>query len=518
MASRSETRTSRRLAGAAAILMAALIGSRLAGLGRDVAISYQFGTSPELASYLAAFRLPDFIFQLVAGAALASAFIPTFARYQAAGEEKEAWLLTSSLLNLIGIATLFLSVAAVVAAPWFVPLVFSFDPAYQELTVRLTRIMLASPVFFGISAILGSALNARQHFLLPGLAPIVYNLFITAGALFLSPYIGVEGLAWGVTAGSLAHLLVQLPGLRRQGMDYRLAASLSNPGVREVGRLMGPRVLGLASVQINFLVTTALASKLAYYSIPALSYAWQVTLLPVGVFGVAISSAVFPTLAEKAAQPTGESMGPTLYTTLRMILFLTIPSSVGLIVLGQPLIALLFQRGLFDEQSAQATYLAVAFYSTGLFGHTMVEILTRAFYATHDTRTPVAIGIGSMALSIALSLVLMGPLGHGGLALSVAVAAMVEAVVLYRVMRGRLVRQAHQDLGPCLARTSLAAAAMGLAVLAMRLLVPSPTTTAGLAAYLAVGVVAGAAIFLGVAYLLGSQEARLLRRGLALNR
>ncbi|MDP2726141.1 MAG: murein biosynthesis integral membrane protein MurJ, partial [Dehalococcoidia bacterium] len=378
----------------------------------------------------------------------------------------------------------------------------------------LTRIMLASPVFFGISAILGSALNARRHFLLPGLAPIVYNLSITGGALFLSRYIGIEGVAWGVTAGSLAHLLVQVPGLRRQGMVYHLIFSISNPGVREVGRLMGPRVLGLAAIQVNFLVTTALASKLASYSIPALNYAWMLMLLPLGLFAIAISSAVFPTLAEKAAQEMGESMRQTIYVTLKMILFLTIPASVGLIVLGRPLIGLLFQRGLFDELSAQATYGALVFYAIGLFGHGMVEILTRAFYANHDTRTPVIIGIGAMALNIGLSLVLMGPLGHGGLALSVSLAAIMEAILLFRAITRRFGQQTSSALGPSLVRTCLAAALMGAALLALRVWVPVPGTTIGLGIYLAASIAIGAVLFLITAYLLGSQEVRLLRAGL----
>lgn len=507
------------MAGAAAILMASFVGSRLAGLGRDMAISYEFGTSPELGAYLAAFRLPDLLFQLVAGAALASAFIPTFARYQAAGEEKEAWLMTSSLLNLIGLGTLGLSLVALVAAPWLVPLMVpGFEPQYQDLTVRLTRIMLASPVFFGVSAILGSALNARRHFLLPGLAPILYNLSITGGALLLARPLGVEGLAWGVTAGSLAHLLVQVPGLRRQGLVYRPVISLSNPGVREVARLMSPRVLGLAFVQINFLVTTILASTLAPYSLPALNYAWLLTLLPLGIFGVAISSAVFPTLAEEAAQAGGESMGRTLYATLRTILFLTVPASVGLIVLGQPLIALLFRRGAFDELSAQATYWALVFYSLGLLGHGMVEILTRGFYAARDTRTPVAIGVATMGLNVALSLALMGPLGHGGLALSVSVAASLEALLLLRAARGGLPQQSPAGLGSSLARTCAAAAVMGVAILALRWWVPLPVSIPGLALYLAAGTAAGALVFFIVAYLLGSQEARLLRGGWAWSR
>ncbi len=514
-----ETRGRHRLAGAAAIMMASFILSRLTGLGRDMAISYEFGTSPELASYLAAFRLPDFLFQLLAGAALASAFIPTFARYQASGEEREAWALTSSLLNLIGLFTLVLSLATMAAAPWIVPRIFfGFDPEHQELTVRLTRIMLASPVFFGVSAILGSALNARRRFLLPGLAPIVYNLSIAVGALVLSPRIGIEGLAWGVAAGALCHLLVQAPGLRHEGMVYRLTLSFSHPGVREVARLMGPRVLGLAAVQVNFLVTTILASTLDPSSLPALNYGWLLTLLPLGIFGVAISNAVFPTMAAEAARDSGESMGRTLYGTLRMILFLTVPASVGLVALGQPLIALLFQRGRFDAFSVEATYGALVFYAVGLFGHGMVEILTRAFYAVQDTRTPVAIGVGSMAVNVALSLVLMGPLGYGGLALSVSLAVIVEAFLLLGMMRKRLVRTAPPGVGVSAGRTCLASALMGVAILVFRLWIPVPPAGLDLAAFVVAGVVMGVLVYFFAAYSLGSQEARLLRSNFALKR
>ncbi|MDP2663505.1 MAG: murein biosynthesis integral membrane protein MurJ, partial [Dehalococcoidia bacterium] len=417
---------------------------------------------------------------------LASAFIPTFARYQAAGEEREAWALTSSLLNLIGLFTLVLSLIAVAAAPWIVPRIFfGFDPAHQELIVRLTRIMLASPVFFGISAILGSALNARRRFFLTGLAPIVYNLCIAGGALVLAPRIGIEGLAWGVAGGALCHLLVQAPGLRREGMVYRLVFSISHPGVREVARLMGPRVLGLAAVQVNFLVTTSLASTLELSSLPALNYGWILTLLPLGIFGVAISSAVFPTMAAEADRDSGEAMGRTLYGTLRMILFLTIPAGVGLVALGQPLISLLFQRGRFDALSVDATYVALVFYAVGLFGHGMVEILTRAFYAVQDTRTPVAIGVGSMAVNVGLSLALMRPLGYGGLALSVSLAVILEAFLLLGVMRRRLARTVPLGIGVSAGRTCLASALMGAAILAFRLWIPVPPAGAGLAAFLA---------------------------------
>jgi putative peptidoglycan lipid II flippase len=499
--------------------MASFVFSRLTGLARDMAISYSFGTSPELASYVAAFRLPDLLFQLLAGAALASAFIPTFARYEAEGKEREAWLLTSSVLNLVGLGALVASVTAMLAAPWVVPLIVpGFEPQYQELTVRLTRLMLVSPIFFGVSAIATGVLNARQHFLVPGLAPIFYNLSIMAGALLASQALGVYGLALGVAAGSLLHLLVQIPSLRRQGMLYRPVADLSLPGVREVGRLMAPRVLGLGAVQLNFLVTTILASTLASYSIPALNYAWLLTMMPLGVFGVAISSAVFPTLAHDAAQDQEAALTHTLFSTLRLILFLTIPASLGLIILGEPLITLLFQRGRFDALSAQATNWALLFYAVGLFAHAMVEILVRAFYALRDTRTPVAIGIGAMALNVGLSLVLMRFLAHGGLALAMSLATILEAFLLLGAIRRRLANYRLGQVGGSAARTCLASVIMGGALLALRMGLPWPHPTLQLGFYLAAAISGGAVLYFAVSLALGSQEAKRLGQSLGLLR
>jgi putative peptidoglycan lipid II flippase len=339
-----------------------------------------------------------------------------------------------------------------------------FTPEEQTLTVQLMRLMLISPIVFGISGIVMGILNSFQHFLLPALAPAIYNLSIIAGAIFLAPGMGIYGLAVGVVAGSFLHLLLQFPEVLRRGLAYQPILDIAHPGVREVGRLMLPRVLGLATVQINFLVNTFLASGLAEGSLAALNYGWMLMLLPQGIFAVAIATAAFPTLSELAAKEKFTELWLTLSEALRLILYLTIPASVGLIVLREPLIQLLLQRGRFDPSSTQTVAWALQFFALGLFAHSALEIVTRAFYSLHDTRTPVLIGVGAMALNITLSLLLIGPLLHGGLALANSVATIIETSVLLVILRGRLEGVDGRRLLRSVVKITLAAMVMGCGV------------------------------------------------------
>jgi len=452
-----------RLARAATTVMVAYLISRVLGLGREMIIGNQFGTTRGLDVYLAAFRVPDLIFQLIAGGALASAFIPTFTSYLAHNDERQAWRLASSVMNIVAIVVTVCAILAAILAPQLVARVVvpGFTAEEQALTVRLMRLMLVSPTIFGISGIVMGILNSYQHFLLPALAPAVYNLSIIGGAIFLAPAFGIYGLAAGVVAGSVLHLLIQIPELRRKGLAYRPLLDIRHPGVREVGRLMLPRMLGLATVQINFLVSTFLASGLTEGSLAALNYGWMLMLLPQGIFALAIATAAFPTFSELAARGELQDLRGTLSETLRLILYLTIPASVGLIVLREPLIQLLLQRGRFDPSSTQAVAWALQFYAFGLFAHSALEIITRAFYSLHDTRTPVAIGVVAMALNIILSVLLIRPLLHGGLALANSLATIVETVVLLAILRGRLGGIDGRALLWSVGKTAVAAMVMG---------------------------------------------------------
>jgi putative peptidoglycan lipid II flippase len=452
------------MARSATIVMVAFILSRALGLVREMIIGSQFGTSGELDAYLAAFRIPDLIFQLVAGGALGSAFIPIFNGYLARGDEGQAWRVASAIFNLVLVILTVLAVGFAIFADPLVSLIApGFDPATHDLAVQLTRIMLLSPILAGLSGIVMGILNSYQHFTLPALAPALYNLGIIIGAVFLGPLMGVTGLAIGVVIGIFLHLGIQVPELVRRGLTsrYRFVLGVAHPGVREIGRLMLPRMLGLAAVQVNFLVNTILASGLSSGSLSAMNYAWLLMMLPQGVFAMAISTVAFPTLSELATTGNMERFRATLSGALRMILFLTIPATVGLVVLREPIIQLLLQRGRFDAASTDAVAWALQFYAIGLFAHASIEILTRGFYALHDTRTPVSVAVGAMILNVVLSLILIGPLSFGGLALANAIAAIVELIGLGWLLGRRLEGIGVRKVMASALRMVLAAGVMG---------------------------------------------------------
>ena len=501
-----------QIARAAGLVMALFVVSRAMGLLREVVISHRFGTGGELDAYLAAFRLPDILFQIVAGGALASAFIPTFAGYLAADDDDGAWRLASAVINLVLLLTAVLAAMAALLAPWLVRVVIApgFDLPRQALTADLMRLMLLTPAIFGVSGVVMGILNARQHFLLPALAPILYNLGIIAGALLLAPSLGVRGLALGVVAGAVGHLMVQVPGLVRHGLRYTPTLGLRDAGVREVGRLMLPRVVGLAAVQINFLVNTILASGQAAGSLAALNYAWLLMLLPQGIFAQSVATAAFPTFSEQAAHEQRSEMRSTLAATLRAVLYLTLPAAVGLIVLREPVVQIVFQRGAFTETSTHMVTWALAFFVLGLPAHAVVEIVVRAFYAMHDTKTPVAIGVVAVALNVGLSLAFvqafraLGWMPHGGLALSNSLATTVEMAILLFLIRRRLTGLEGRDMLRSLGRMALAAGPMAAlaAGTARWLAAYGPWVAGGLAIAL------GGLAYLLLSLVLGSPEPR----------
>lgn len=493
-----------RIFRAATIVMLFFVASRVLGLVRDIVISHQFGTSRTLDAYFAAFGIPDLIFNVIAGGALGSAFIPTFAAALSHGDTERAWKLASAVLNLA--LVVLTAVAAVLGlfAPQVVQATVArgFAPNDQELTASLMRWMLITPVVFGLSGVVMGVLNSYQHFALPALAPVLYNAAIIGGALLLAPSMGVYGLAAGVVAGAFLHLLCQVPWLIRQRMKYEPVLGLDNPDVREVGRLMLPRTIGLATVQINLLVNTILASALPAGRIAALSYAFRVMLLPEGIVALSLATAVFPTFSEQTARKDVDSFRSTFSSVFRTTLYLTIPATVGLIVLGVPLIALLFQRGEFDAQSTAETAWALQFYAIGLFAHSGLEIITRAFYAMRDTKTPVAVGVSAMVLNILLSLVLISPLAHGGLALANSLATILEMVTLFVILRRRLSGVEDKRIARSVGRSLAGAAAMICVLVPVNLYIgtSSPTLVA------IVGAITSGAAYLGVTMILRSEE------------
>lgn len=506
------------LAAAASVVALGFLGSRLLGLLRTVAIAHQYGTSPDLDAYFVAFRVPDLIFQLLAGATLGSAFIPTFARVLGRDGDREAWRLASTVLNIVFLATAVLAIAGVLLAPLIVPLTApglgddtGAPSEVRDLAIDLTRIMMLSPVLFAASGMFTGILNARHHFLAPALAPMFYNASIIIGALISDD---VKVLALAVVVGALLHLLIQLPALRLVGMVWRPAWDWQDSAVREVGRLMGPRVVGLAAYHFNFLVATFFASTVGTGAISALNYAWLIVMLPLGLFAMAISTAAFPRLAEQAAR-NDEELPATLSRALRLIMFLTVPATLGLMVLAPALTAFLLRSGDFGGSSSDLVTGVLILYALGLVGHAGIEILSRGFYALSDTATPVRFAIISMVLNVVLSAVLIVPLEINGLALALSIATLVEFALLMRALLARMPEIDVPLLAASAVRTLMAAVLMAevvalwLALLHFAGLLDLGTKVdAALAS--AGGMVLGAAVFFAASRLLGSAELMVL--------
>ncbi|MBX5492093.1 MAG: murein biosynthesis integral membrane protein MurJ [Chloroflexi bacterium] len=515
----------RQLAGAAGILMASFVASRLLGLARNAVLAAYYGTSDDYAAYLAANNVADTVFQILAGGVMGAAFIPVFTRYLEQGDERGAWRLASSAINLAALLTGAVALVLVLLArPLAAGLAAGRDPAFQELTAALLRILLLAPVLFAVSAFLTSILNSFQRFFWAALAPLMYNLGIIAGAVLLHQRHGIYGVAIGVLAGAAGHLLIQVPDLLRLGARYMPVIDWRHAGVREVGRLMVPRMFALGVAQLNKLASVFFALLLAAGSLPYLEYAWLVFMVPLGVFGMAVSTAVFPSLARQSAAARHDELQALFSLSLRMILFLTVPAAVGLMVLGGPIVRLLFERGEFSGTDTRAVALALACYALGLPGHSLVEIVNRAFYALHDTVTPVKAAVVAVAGHLLLSIATVALAQHGalppdrayaGLALANAAAGTCEAMLLVGWLRRRLPGLALGSLVWAGGRYALAAGAMGVGLVLAdeRLVRLFPTDTAA-GQLVAVGtlVALGAAGYGVLAVLLGSREPRLLLR------
>ncbi len=507
----------RSLAAASLVVMAGFIASRVLGLVRNIVVAQQFGTGREYEAFVAALIVPDLVFQVMAGGAVGSAFIPVFKSYFARedGDDEDAWRMTSTLMTIAVLGTGAVAIILAVNARGVTELVVpGWDAESKDLTATLMRTMLISPVIFAISGFATSVLNSFERFALAALAPIMYNASIIASALFLRP-LGIEGVAVGVVVGAGLHLLVQVPGLVAQGMRFRPSFSIHHAGVQEVAQLMGPRMIGLGVVQVSALVNVMLASYLVEGSVGYLAVAWLMTMTPL-VLAMAVSTAVFPTLAEESARAHTDTVSEVFLLSLRTILFLTVPMAVGLITLGEPLIRLLFERGEFTALSTTMTAYALAFYAVGLAGHATVEIVDRVFYALNDTRTPVLIASVAFVANLGLSLVLMRtPLNYGGLALANSLAALVEGTVLLLVLSRRLRGLDLRSVGRSVVRTVTASALMGVMIATLPQLLQewfSFAKTVELSLVVAIVVLAGAGVYLALSLAMRSEELRVLLR------
>jgi len=446
--------------------------SRILGLIRDQVLAFFFGAGDAMDAFRIAFRLPNVLRDLFAEGALSAAVVPTFARALAAGDRAAAWRLASNLITIL----LLISGAAVVAGILFAePLVqlyaagFRDVPGKIELTIRLTRIMFPFLVMVATAAVMMATLNALHRFFIPALSPAMFNIATIACAVVAVPvsgYLSVEpivAIAAGTLIGGLGQILLQWLALRREGFRYHPVLDAQDPWLREIGRLMGPAVAGLAAVQINLFVNSWLAAGLGTGAVSWLDYAFRLMYMPIGLFGISIATASLPTISGHAASRNDPGIRQAVSSGLRMMVMLNVPATFGLLALATPIVRLICERGRFTPADTAATAAALVCYAPGLVGYSAIKLISPSYYAMGHSRIPVIASAASVAFNIALNLVLVRWLGHRGLALGTAAAALLNAGLLLILLRSRLSGLEGRRLLIATAKISSASVAMALA-------------------------------------------------------
>lgn len=501
---------------AASVIMLMSLASAILGLVRNRLLAHYF--TPDLVGiYFAAFRLPDFIFQVLILGALSVAFIPIFSEYWQM-DKNEAWRLTATLLNLAIILFIFVIVLILIflkpVSLLIVPGLEKENPAHLALLLNLTRIILLTQIFFVFSAFLTGILQSFQRFLFPALAAVFYNLGIIMGLVLLAP-LGMYGVALGVIIGAIMHFLIQLPLVLSLGFRPKFVLDFWHPGVLAVGRMMFPRSLALAATQLNFIVNTSLASLISLASITFLNFAQQLVFVPINFFGAAIAQAAFPTLSQVKNQEKIEEFKDVLLSCLGQILFLTVPVATAFLILHTPLTRFFFGAKGFSWESTILTGRTLAFFSLGLFAQSASFLLIRGFYALQDTSTPLKIGAVSTLLNILLSLLLVVifNLPVWGLGISTSVGAIFNLTFLLLFLEKRVGKLDRARLFKPLGKICLAALGAALFFyLPVRYLdqtVLDTTRTVNLILLLLISGISGGSFYLLLASFLKVEEVKI---------
>jgi putative peptidoglycan lipid II flippase len=488
--------------------------SRILGLVRDMVVAASFGSGLLTDAFFVAFRIPNLLRRLFAEGSLTIAFIPVFTEYLSTKNKKEAFELARIILTLLTVILVVITLIGILLAPWIVRLqAFGFGSSglKYDLTVLLTRITFPYIFFISIVAFFMGVLNSLRHFAAPAAAPIFLNIGIIGAAYFISPHCGepVAGLAIGVLIGGFLQLALQIPWVLKEGLTLFPRWNIRHPAIKRIGLLMLPAIFGSAVYQLNQFVGTLLASFLDEGSISWLYYADRLVQFPLGVFAIAISTAALPSLSIQAAKNNLTEFGNTLNHTLRLIFFITLPAMTGLIVLGKPVVRIFFERGAFDAHSTLMTYKALIFYALGLWAFSGIRVIVSAFYALKDTKTPVKVAVASMIMNLFLSLILMNPLKHSGLALALSLASALQLFLLTFLLHKKTNISDLKSVVMSAGKALFASIVMGAGVYGLhsRWLTIDAETSLGLMTTCLAGlVVTGIIIYIAVAKSLGCRE------------
>jgi putative peptidoglycan lipid II flippase len=532
-AARSAPSRAGQIARSTAVVMVAFGVAKAISLAQTFIIAQVFGVGREWDAFVTANSIPELIFTLVAGGALAHAFIPVFGGFLARGDTAGAWKVASHVVNTIFAVTLLISIVAFLIAPWLVATVVApgFDAANQAQTVELMRILLVSTLIFSVSGIVMGMLQSFNHFLLPALAPIMFDVGILFGVIFLTRPMGVHGIAIGAVLGAALHFAVQVPGLIRFRARWTPELGFRDPEFWRIIRLMLPRIAGLGVFSFNFIIMNNIASRMGEGAVSALSWGWRLMQIPQTLIGTAMGIVIFPTLAALSAMGDENGKRDAMSGALRFILIASIPAAVGLIVVGRPLISLL-ERGAFDSSASDFVYSTLQGFALGLVVHSILEVVARSFYADKDTLTPLWAALVGAAINLTLSFILSGILtaptsvidapleataftgNVGGLAWANSIGTAVEVLILLVWLRRRWHGINQSQLSATTVKTLVASLVMALAILA----VEAVWTALGLdgrglaftVAEIGLTVVVGGVVFVATAALLRLDELNML--------
>ncbi len=472
-----DCKPSKSVASAALVITLAGIASRLLGLLRDRFLASSFGAGDTMDIYYAAFRIPDLVYNLLILGALSAAFIPVFTGLIAKQDNKEeAWKMANGVMNLAIFFLIIVSLVLAIFTPFLMKLITpGFSPEKMEKVILFTRIMFLSPIFLGISGIFGGILTSFKQFLIYSIAPIFYNLGIIVGILVFVKFMGPIGLAWGVVLGALFHMLVQWPAVKNIGFSFfpNLKESFRNKDVRKVIKLMIPRTMGIAVNQINLLVITIFASLLAAGSLAIFNFAQNLQSVPLGIFGVSFSIAVFPNLAGCFARKEKESFVANFSKTFRQILFFVIPLSIFMLVLRAQIVRVVLGSGKFDWEDTILTFQALGIFTLSLFAQSLVPLLARSFYAMHDTKTPFYIALVTELVNILLVVFLIQKFAILGLVAAFSISAVVQMFLLLFILRTKFNNLDDRSILKSVFKISLASVISGIAIQGAKYLVAS---------------------------------------------
>ena len=454
---------------AAGVVGSATMLSRILGFIRDVIIAGIFGASLSADAFFVAFRIPNLFRRLAGEGSLTVAFVPVFTEFLSTHAKEDSRKLVGSAFILFALFLAFITILGIIFSPFLVELIspgFGETSGKLDLTISLTRFMFPYLFLVSLVALCMGILNSLKHFAAPALAPVLLNISIISTALFLSGYLEepVFALAIGVILGGILQLLFQIPFLRAYEIFPIFNPSLLPPPLRKVCMLMIPSTLGLSVHQLNVFVTTRFASSLAEGSVSYLYYADRLVELPLGVFGISLATAILPSLSEYAFKGEQDKLKETLSYSLRLVLFISFPAMVGLMILREPIISVLFQRGEFTHADTLGTAHALLYYAIGVAAFSAVRILASVFYSFKDTLTPVKIAAVSVFANLIFCLIFMGPLKHGGLALATSLASILNVSLLFLTLRKRVGPFLEEGFSVSVLKMAIASVIMGVSV------------------------------------------------------